>query len=282
MFLWHFPSPRDARPLAGTLPCGVRTFLSRRNGSGHPARWHTQYTPSALGAGCQRASSQRDRVVASTTYAPRRHVAQAASAARSNAGCRPRLPSSCARRSLRGTLALRWRCGRSAAALRRLRARPPAPGARPRRRRSASCIFSFVMRPRAAGVDVALQLAVERLAGARAGAPARAARPAPPRHRRRCARRRRVLVELSTQRCPHLRPRAPRRGACGSRRRSGSCATRTGSSGRSSTTRLAALPLPRLLAADADQLVAAVAAVRDARTAGTATRRAARSSCAAR
>lgn len=25
--LWHFPSPRDARPLAGTLPCGARTFL---------------------------------------------------------------------------------------------------------------------------------------------------------------------------------------------------------------------------------------------------------------
>ena len=28
MFLLHFPSPRDAPPLAGTLPCGVRTFLS--------------------------------------------------------------------------------------------------------------------------------------------------------------------------------------------------------------------------------------------------------------
>jgi hypothetical protein len=25
--LLHFPSPRDARPLAGTLPCGARTFL---------------------------------------------------------------------------------------------------------------------------------------------------------------------------------------------------------------------------------------------------------------
>jgi len=27
-FLWHFPSPRGARPLACTLPCGVRTFLT--------------------------------------------------------------------------------------------------------------------------------------------------------------------------------------------------------------------------------------------------------------
>ena len=26
-FLLHFPSPHDARPLAGTLPFGVRTFL---------------------------------------------------------------------------------------------------------------------------------------------------------------------------------------------------------------------------------------------------------------
>ena len=25
--LLHFPSPRDARPLAGTVPCGARTFL---------------------------------------------------------------------------------------------------------------------------------------------------------------------------------------------------------------------------------------------------------------
>jgi hypothetical protein len=25
--LWHFPSPRDARPLAGTLPFRARTFL---------------------------------------------------------------------------------------------------------------------------------------------------------------------------------------------------------------------------------------------------------------
>ena len=29
-FLLHFPSPRDARPLAGTLPCGARTFLDAR------------------------------------------------------------------------------------------------------------------------------------------------------------------------------------------------------------------------------------------------------------
>jgi hypothetical protein len=28
--LLHFPSPRDARPLAGTLPCGARTFLDTR------------------------------------------------------------------------------------------------------------------------------------------------------------------------------------------------------------------------------------------------------------
>ena len=27
--LLHFPSPCDARPLAGTLPCGARTFLDR-------------------------------------------------------------------------------------------------------------------------------------------------------------------------------------------------------------------------------------------------------------
>ncbi len=27
-FLWHFPSRRRALPLAGTLPCGVRTFLT--------------------------------------------------------------------------------------------------------------------------------------------------------------------------------------------------------------------------------------------------------------
>ena len=26
--LWHFPSSRDALPLTGTLPYGVRTFLS--------------------------------------------------------------------------------------------------------------------------------------------------------------------------------------------------------------------------------------------------------------
>ena len=29
-FLWHFPSARAALPLAGTSPCGVRTFLTRR------------------------------------------------------------------------------------------------------------------------------------------------------------------------------------------------------------------------------------------------------------
>ena len=26
-FLWHYPSGRPARPLAGILPCGARTFL---------------------------------------------------------------------------------------------------------------------------------------------------------------------------------------------------------------------------------------------------------------
>ncbi len=35
--LLHFPSPRDARPLAGTLPCGARTFLERG-----PALEHAQ------------------------------------------------------------------------------------------------------------------------------------------------------------------------------------------------------------------------------------------------
>jgi hypothetical protein len=39
--LLHFPSPRDARPLAGTLPCGARTFL----GAGPQARdaIHTRF-----------------------------------------------------------------------------------------------------------------------------------------------------------------------------------------------------------------------------------------------
>lgn len=27
--LWHFPAPHGVRPLAGTLPCGARTFLAR-------------------------------------------------------------------------------------------------------------------------------------------------------------------------------------------------------------------------------------------------------------
>jgi hypothetical protein len=41
-FLWHFPSPRGVRPLAGILSCGARTFLQppRIAGtSGHPARF---------------------------------------------------------------------------------------------------------------------------------------------------------------------------------------------------------------------------------------------------
>jgi|GEM_PF-2598493 len=32
--LLHYPSPRDARPLAGILSCGVRTFLPRGNHKG--------------------------------------------------------------------------------------------------------------------------------------------------------------------------------------------------------------------------------------------------------
>ncbi len=33
-FLLHFPSPRGARALPGTLPCGVRTFLTARLAAG--------------------------------------------------------------------------------------------------------------------------------------------------------------------------------------------------------------------------------------------------------
>lgn len=37
-FLWHFPSGRPALPLAGTLPCGVRTFLTNlEDPRDHPA-----------------------------------------------------------------------------------------------------------------------------------------------------------------------------------------------------------------------------------------------------
>lgn len=37
-FLWHFPSGHPALPLAGTLPCGVRTFLTGLEGPrDHPA-----------------------------------------------------------------------------------------------------------------------------------------------------------------------------------------------------------------------------------------------------
>ena len=42
-FLWHFPSARAAQPLAGILPCGVRTFLTPRRGENarpsSPLRW---------------------------------------------------------------------------------------------------------------------------------------------------------------------------------------------------------------------------------------------------
>jgi len=34
-FLLHFPSPRDARSLTGTLLCGARTFLWRMPRTGH-------------------------------------------------------------------------------------------------------------------------------------------------------------------------------------------------------------------------------------------------------
>lgn len=34
-FLWHFPSGHPDRPLAGTLPCEARTFLSHCHASGH-------------------------------------------------------------------------------------------------------------------------------------------------------------------------------------------------------------------------------------------------------
>ena len=42
MFLWHFPSARAARPLAGTLSGEVRTFLPpfRGRAGGRPAPWH--------------------------------------------------------------------------------------------------------------------------------------------------------------------------------------------------------------------------------------------------
>jgi hypothetical protein len=36
-FLWHFPSARAALPLAGTLPCGVRTFLTPRFRDARPS-----------------------------------------------------------------------------------------------------------------------------------------------------------------------------------------------------------------------------------------------------
>ncbi len=37
-FLLHFPSPRGARALPGTLPCGVRTFLTARLAAGQRYR----------------------------------------------------------------------------------------------------------------------------------------------------------------------------------------------------------------------------------------------------
>src|SRR5690606_10472017 len=37
LFLWHFPSAHAARPLAGTLPEGVRTFLPPPEGDRRPS-----------------------------------------------------------------------------------------------------------------------------------------------------------------------------------------------------------------------------------------------------
>jgi len=52
--LWHFPSPRDARALPGTLPCGARTFLrpaspadSRRR-SLSPSSWSPMMAPTGF------------------------------------------------------------------------------------------------------------------------------------------------------------------------------------------------------------------------------------------
>ena len=46
MFLWHFPSARAARPLAGTLSGGVPTFLPRkRPGASPPATVRSPVPP---------------------------------------------------------------------------------------------------------------------------------------------------------------------------------------------------------------------------------------------
>ena len=47
-FLWHFPSAHAAQPLAGTLPSGVRTFLTPESARGRPAH-----------SGCQSTSGKR-------------------------------------------------------------------------------------------------------------------------------------------------------------------------------------------------------------------------------
>ena len=72
-FLWHFPSACAALPLAGTLPCGVRTFLTRRAfrhaERGRPAhsvtyssrRDATQHHAAALRGRCFVVSSARAR-----------------------------------------------------------------------------------------------------------------------------------------------------------------------------------------------------------------------------
>src|SRR3990172_4597950 len=67
MFLWHFPSPRDAPPLAGTLPCGVRTFLPAANrGERPPGPLASQYS--------RRRRHRADRpAVATSTISPPQH-----------------------------------------------------------------------------------------------------------------------------------------------------------------------------------------------------------------
>ena len=43
-FLWHFPSGRPAQPLAGILPCGVRTFLTQALAKARPRRGHPAHS----------------------------------------------------------------------------------------------------------------------------------------------------------------------------------------------------------------------------------------------
>jgi hypothetical protein len=63
-FLWHFPSPRNARPLAGILSCGARTFLQEPRfhdaPSGHPVRF-LEETGHKVGSSSDRRSVSRFR-----------------------------------------------------------------------------------------------------------------------------------------------------------------------------------------------------------------------------